>query len=225
MWGPAKVASLGGKHYYVTFVDDYSRQVWVYTMRHKDEVLDVFLKWKKLIETQIGRKIKQLRFDNGGEYKSDPFLKVCQDEGIVCYFTIKGTPQQNGVAKRMKYTLLEKVQCVLSQAKLGKEFWGKVVTYASHIINRLPASANEGKTPLEVWSRPPTTNYDSLHIFGCLAYYHVKDSKLDPRAKKTIFLGFSSGVKGYRLWCTETKKIIHSRDFTFNESEFVKPIK
>ena len=65
---------------------------------------------------------------------------------------------------------------------------------------------NEGKTPLEVWFGSPTTNYDSLHIFGCLAYYHVKDSKLDPRAKKAIFLGFSSGVKEYRLWCTKTKK-------------------
>ena len=51
MWGLAKVVFLGGKHYYVTFVDDYSRWVWVYTMRHKDEVLDVFLKWKKMIET------------------------------------------------------------------------------------------------------------------------------------------------------------------------------
>ena len=79
------------------------------------------------------------------------------------------------------------------------------MTYASHIINRLPAAANEGKTPLE--SRSPTTNYDSLCIFGCPVYYHVKDSKLDPRAKKTIFLGFGLCVKGYRLWCTETKKI------------------
>ena len=73
MWVVAKVASLEGKHYYVTFLDDYSRQVWVYTMRHKDEGLDVFLKWKKLIETQTGCKIKRLRSNNGGEYKSDPF--------------------------------------------------------------------------------------------------------------------------------------------------------
>ena len=60
-------------------------------MRHKDEVLDVFMKWKKLIETQTSRKIKRLRSDNGGEYKSDPFLKVCQDEGIAHHFTIKCT--------------------------------------------------------------------------------------------------------------------------------------
>ena len=176
-------------------------------MRHKDEVLAVFLKWKKLIETQTGRKIKRLRFDNGGEYKFDPFLKVCQDEGIAHHFTIKCTSQQNGVAERMNCTLLEKVRCMLSQAKLGREFWAEVVTYASHIINRFPTTTNEGKTPLEVWSGSPATNYDSLCIFGCPVYYHVKDSKLDPRAKKTIFLGFGLCVKEYRLWCTETKKI------------------
>jgi transposase InsO family protein len=93
VWGPSKVASLGGKHYFVSFVDDYSRRVWVHIMRHKDEVLDIFLKWKKLIETQTGRKIKRLRSDNGGEYMSDPFFKVCQDEGITRHFTVRRTPQ------------------------------------------------------------------------------------------------------------------------------------
>ena len=78
-------------------------------MRHKDEVLDVFLKWKKLVETQAGCKIKRLRSNNGGEYKFDPFLKFCQDDGIAHQFTIKGTPQQNGVAERMNRTLLENV--------------------------------------------------------------------------------------------------------------------
>ncbi|KAI4351351.1 hypothetical protein L6164_005724 [Bauhinia variegata] len=45
--GPTKTASLGSKHYFVTFVDDFSRRVWVYTMRSKDEVLGKFLVWKK----------------------------------------------------------------------------------------------------------------------------------------------------------------------------------
>ncbi|KAK0580490.1 hypothetical protein LWI29_002570 [Acer saccharum] len=98
VWGPSKNASLGGKYYFVTFIDDFSRYVWVYTMNHKDEFLDIFLQWKKMIETQIGRKIKRLISDNGGEYKSDPFMKYCQNEGIIRHFTVPGTPQQNGVA-------------------------------------------------------------------------------------------------------------------------------
>ncbi|KAM7477355.1 hypothetical protein LguiA_025568 [Lonicera macranthoides] len=44
VWGPTKTQSLGGNHYFMTFVDDYSRRTWVYLMKHKDQVFDVFLK-------------------------------------------------------------------------------------------------------------------------------------------------------------------------------------
>ncbi|KAG8502454.1 hypothetical protein CXB51_000383 [Gossypium anomalum] len=69
VWGPSKTPSLRGKHYFVTFVDDFSRRVWVYSMRTKDEVLCVFLKWKTMIENQTGKKIKQLKTDNGRNIK------------------------------------------------------------------------------------------------------------------------------------------------------------
>jgi transposase InsO family protein len=48
-----------------------------------------------LYNTQTSCKIKQLGSDNGGKYKSDPFFKVCQAEGIARHFTVRGTPQQN----------------------------------------------------------------------------------------------------------------------------------
>ncbi|KAE8732640.1 hypothetical protein F3Y22_tig00001818pilonHSYRG00042 [Hibiscus syriacus] len=178
--------------------DDFSRRVWVYPMKSKDEVLQIFLKWKNMIENQTGRKIKRLWTDNRGEYKSDPFFDVCHEYGIVRHFTVRHTPQQNGVAERMNRTLLEKVRCMLSNA--GR------------------------KTPLEVWSGKPATDYDSLHVFGSTAYYHVKESKLDPRAKKTLFMGITHGVKGFCLWCLDTKKIICSRDVTFDESSLVNKV-
>lgn len=59
-------------------------------------------------------------------------------------------------------------------------------------------------------------------MFGCFAYFHVKETKLDPRSKKAIFLGFSTGIKGYRLWCRKSKKISLRRDFTFDESVMLK---
>ena len=96
--------------------------------------------------------------------------------------------------------------------------------YASHLINRLPSAALNGKTPLEVWSGKPANDYDTLHVFGSTAYYHVKESKLDPRAKKALFMGVTFGVKGYRLWCLSSKKIISSRDVTFDESAMLKKV-
>ncbi|KAE8708956.1 hypothetical protein F3Y22_tig00110332pilonHSYRG00622 [Hibiscus syriacus] len=224
VWGHSNTSSLGGNHYFVTFVDDFSRRVWVYSMKSKDEVLRIFLKWKNMIENQTGRKIKCLRTDNRGEYKSTPFFDVCHEYGIVRHFTVRNTPQQNGVAERMHRTLLEKVRCMLSNTGLGKAFWTEAVTYAGHLINRLPSSAIGGKTPLEVWSGKPATDYDSLHVFGSTSYYHVKESKLDPRAKKAFFMGITHGVKGFRLWCLDTKKIICSRDVTFDKSSLIKKV-
>ncbi|KAH9753759.1 hypothetical protein KPL71_015193 [Citrus sinensis] len=165
VWGPTKTASIGGSHYFVTFVDDFSRHMWVYTMRAKDE---------------------------------------------------------NGVAERMNRTLLEKVRCILSHAGLDKTFWAEAVSYASHLINRLPSTTIGCKTPMEMWSGKHAQDYDSLRIFGCPAYYHVKDGKLDPRARKSIFVGFKGGVKGFKLWDLEDKKFVCSRDVTFDEASIMK---
>ncbi|KAG8477849.1 hypothetical protein CXB51_027472 [Gossypium anomalum] len=130
--------------------------------------------------------------------------------------------KQNGVAERMNQTILEKVRCMLSNAGLGKEFWAKAVTYACHLINHLPSAAINGKTPMEMWTSKSATDYDSLHVFGSTTYYHVKESKLDSRVKKVLFLGITDGVKGYRLWCPDTRKIVFIRDVTFDESTMLK---
>lgn len=37
LWGPAKVESKGGEKYFITFIDDHSRKVWVYTLKSKDQ--------------------------------------------------------------------------------------------------------------------------------------------------------------------------------------------
>nr|GEX57955.1 retrovirus-related Pol polyprotein from transposon TNT 1-94 [Tanacetum cinerariifolium] len=196
-----RTRSLRARHYYVTFVDDFSQRVWVYTLRTKDEVLGVFIKWKKMMETQTCRKIKHLRTNNGREFKNDLFIKFCEDEGVIRHFTVRNTPQQNEAVKRINRTLLEKIWCVLSNAGLGKEFWVEAVTYACHHVNCFPSTAIDKKTPFEKWYGKPAIDYDSLHVFGSAAYYHVKKSKLYPRAKKALFMGITSGIKGYRLWC------------------------
>jgi len=56
------------------------------------------------------RKIKVLSLDYGGEYTCNTFLQQCRDEDIEIHFTVRETPQYNGMAKRMNETLLEMVR-------------------------------------------------------------------------------------------------------------------
>ncbi|KAG9446280.1 hypothetical protein H6P81_012408 [Aristolochia fimbriata] len=219
LWGPAQVVSKGGAKYLLTFIDDFSRKVWVYFLKAKSDVCTVFKKWKCMIEKQTGKQIKRLRIDNGLEFCSREFDKFCEDEGIVRHRTVRHTPQQNGVAERMNRTLLERARCMLSNAGLGKEFWAEATSMTCYLVNRSPSTTIECKTPEEVWSGTPA-DYSDLKIFGCPAYMHVNKGKLGPRANMCIFLGYASGVKGYRLWCTGSKsqKFFISRDVKFDES-------
>ena len=73
-------------------------------MKHKGKILELFVEWKKNLEKSKGRKIKVLQSNNVGKYKSDPFLKLCRDEGIDRHFTVRETPQQS--RKAVSYTHL-----------------------------------------------------------------------------------------------------------------------
>ena len=82
VWGLAQVSSLGGSHYYVTFIDETTRKVWVYFLRQKLNVFQNFKKWKCLVENETGKKLKCLKSDNGGEYCSHEFEDYCSTNGI-----------------------------------------------------------------------------------------------------------------------------------------------
>ena len=90
------------------------------------------------MEKEQGRSVKYLRSDNGGEYTSREFQDYCEECGIRRYLSVKGTPQQNGVAKRMNRTHLKKARCMRLQAGLPKAFWVDTVDAASYLINRSP---------------------------------------------------------------------------------------
>ena len=221
LWGPSRTSSHGGSRFFMSVIDDYSRRVWVYILKYKSEALDRFKQWHTLLENQTGRKLKKLRTDNGLEYFSSEFDDYCKSVGVARHHTIIGTPQQNGLAERMNRTILERVRCMLSYSGLPKPFWAEAVVTACYLINRCPSSAIGFKTPMEMWSGSPA-NYQNLKIFGCTAFAHVKQGKLDPRAIKCVFIGYPEGVKGYKLWCIEKgqHRSITSRDVTFNEKEF-----
>ncbi|GKE14549.1 pol polyprotein, partial [Tanacetum coccineum] len=91
---------------------------YVYLLKSKDEAIDKFVLYKNEVENQLGKKIKVVRSDRGGEYVS-PFAELCAQHGIIHEFTAPYSPQQNGIAERNNCTLKEMVTAMLiSSAKV-----------------------------------------------------------------------------------------------------------
>ncbi|KAH9669014.1 hypothetical protein KPL70_021617 [Citrus sinensis] len=221
LWGPAQVPSLSGGRYFMSLIDDYSRKVWIYILKIKDQALEKFKVWKSLVENQSDFKLKCLRTDNGLEFCSKVFEEYCQKHGIKRHKTVRFTPQQNGLAERMNRTLVDKTRCMLINSKLPRSFWAEAVNTASYLVNRSPSSAIGFKTPEELWNGKPA-NYQNLRVFGCPAYLHINQGKLEARALKGVFVGYPDGVKGYKIWCKDQGKCIVSRDVVFHESVLLK---
>ena len=93
VWGPAPVPSLGGSRYYVTFIDDSTRKVWVYFLKNKSDVFATFKIWKAMVELETSSKVKCLKSDNGGEYVDSDFKRYCAENEIKMMRMIPGIPQ------------------------------------------------------------------------------------------------------------------------------------
>ena len=89
--GPMPVM-YGHIHSKVTFIDDFSRKVWAYPLKRKEQVLEVFQRFVTLVETHTGKKLKCLCLDNGGEYVSKAFQEFCDAKGIRREFTAPYNP-------------------------------------------------------------------------------------------------------------------------------------
>ncbi|GJT44281.1 retrotransposon protein, putative, ty1-copia subclass [Tanacetum coccineum] len=129
-----QVESLGGKMYFLSIVDDYSRRVWVYILKFEHEAFGKFKEWKQLVENQTGRTVKKLRTDNGLEFCNREFEKLCTESGIARHLTVVGMPQQNGLAERMNRTLMDKGVKGYRLYRLDDES-SKIVTSRNVVFN------------------------------------------------------------------------------------------
>ena len=148
-----------GKKYFISFIDDYSRYMYLYLLHNKSEALDAFKIFKVEVEKQCGKQIKIVRSDRGGEYYGrytedgqvpGPFAKFLQESGIVAQYTMLSSPDQNGVVERRNRTLLDMVRSMLSNFNLSKSLWTEALKTAMYILNRIPTKVVP-KISFELW--------------------------------------------------------------------------
>ncbi|GJZ06997.1 retrovirus-related pol polyprotein from transposon TNT 1-94 [Tanacetum coccineum] len=139
-----------------------------FDMIHTDiyEAIDKFVLYKTEVENQLGKKIKVVRSDRGGEYVAS-FAELCAKHGIRHEFTAPYSPQQNGIAERKNRTLKEMVTAMLISSGMSQDMWGEAILTATYLLNKIPRKDKE-ETPYELWmGRKPSYQY--LRVWGCLA--------------------------------------------------------
>ncbi|KFD60695.1 hypothetical protein M514_27126 [Trichuris suis] len=204
--GPTQVRSFGGARYFISFIDDFSRESFIYFLKNKNDALQKFKEFVAFVERKTSRKVKCLRTDNGREYVNDHFAQFLTANGIRHERSVPDTPQQNGIAERLNPTIVKKARTMLIDAGLSTDLWAEAIGTANYLRNRCPTKALRNVRPGEAWSgRKP--NLSHLKIFGCLAM-------------ECIFVGYSETSKGYRTINRFTKKLNIARDVVFLESSF-----
>lgn len=220
--GPMEVSSINGSRYMLIFIDDFSRKVYAYFIKRKDEVSEKFYEFKKFVENQTGKTIKAFRSDNGTEYCNNKMKKIMIQSGIQHQTTVPYTPQQNGMSERMNRTIIEKTRCLLIESGLPKKFWAEAANTAIYLINRTPCKVLNNISPEEVWSgKKPNLKY--LKVFGCKAVIHIpkeKRKKLDAKGKEAVFVGYCANLKTYRFYDPVRNEVTLSRDAKFMEDKF-----
>ncbi|KAL4333668.1 hypothetical protein GQ457_07G003260 [Hibiscus cannabinus] len=218
--------------YFITFIDDYSRYMYLYMLHHKSEALEAFKVFKAEVKKQCGKQIKIVRTDRGGEYYGrytedgqvpGPFAKFLQDNGMVGQYTMPGSPDQNGVAERRNRTLMDMVRSMLSGSKLPKSLWVEALKTAVYILNRVPTKAVP-KTPFELFKGwKPSLRH--IRVWGCpseVRIYNPQEKKLDPRTISGYFIGYAEKSKGYMFYCpSHSTRILESRNTKFLKNDSV----
>lgn len=192
--GPTKTPSYSGYHYVMVLVGDPSRYTWVHFLKEKSEALLKFVEFNSTINKEFGQKIKCLRSDNGGEFMSDDFFQYCDNNGIQRQMTCPNTPQQNGVAERKLAHLTSTSLSWMHDKNLPRELWAETIQCACHVINRRPPWPGKEKAPFEIlYNLKP--NVDYFRVIGSTFYVHIPKTnrtKLDPKVKKYVFVGYDS---------------------------------
>jgi hypothetical protein len=181
---------------------------------------DIFKKFATRAQNEFGSSMVKIRSDNGSEFRNTREEEYCYGEGIKHEFSSTYTPQQNGVVERKNKTLITLARAMLDDYGISQRFWAEAINTACHASNRVYLHRLMMKTPYEqLIGRKPNISY--FRVFGCKCFIfknwkHL--GKIESRVDESIFVGYASNSKAYRVFNNSTRVIEETCDVEFDES-------
>nr|GEV96069.1 hypothetical protein [Tanacetum cinerariifolium] len=176
---------------------------------HKDETYPIFKDFINLVENQLNKKVKAIRYDNGTEFKNAHIIELCGSKGIKREYSNARTPQQNRVTERKNRILIEAARTMLADFKLPTMFWTEAVRTACYVLNRVLVTSPHNKTPYALLTgNIPSVSY--FKPFGChVTILNTSDhlGKFDGKADEGYIVGYSASNKAYRVYNVPNKMV------------------
>ena len=225
--GPIQVPSLSDARYFIIYVDDHTRHVWVYFLKSKkaEEVTFRFQEFKTQMKRQFPQwPIVRFRCDNGkGEYDNSLFRGILTVSGITFEPAPPYTQHKNGVAERMIRTLATIARCMMIDSNMPSNLWAEAVNTATYLHARLPSRSLGSASPHEkLYSKRAPIEH--LRRFGSVAYKLIPtaqrvQTKFGPRSKLYAFIGYvHNTTKIWKLYDPVSKNVVHASDVVFDET-------
>jgi len=190
-------------------------------LQKKSDLLSEYKKWLTKAQLHTGTKIKVLSSDNGGEYVSNAFKALHDENGTTHQTTVPDTPQQNGVAERLNRVLVEMARTMMRHKDVDQDLWADAIKTAVYIKNRVTSRALPvGKTPFKLWTGNKP-NVSHMRVFGstCWVVLHKShiDGKFGDKAAKGVLLGYPDGSKAYKV-ILDDGKVVKAGSVVFAET-------
>jgi FtsZ-interacting cell division protein YlmF len=174
----------------------------------------------------MGKRLKEVRSDRGGEFMSSDFKEFCDKHGIKREYTIPGTPQQNGVVERQNRIVQQMARSMMNEKNIGQTYWVEEIHTTVHVLNKAHLRPHSDKTPYELWYGRPTS-IKHFKVFGSKCYIKNNNENLgkyDDRADEGIFLGYATNSKGYRCFNKRLHKLVDCIDLKVDEGVPVREV-
>lgn len=217
------VPSKTGSKHGLMGTDECAKFVLVKFLKLKSEADVMVPKIVLEFEAVSHRKVERLRVDGGGELVSKEIENWCLKHGIELEITPAGLHQYNGIAERQNRTKAEMTRSLMSKPNHPAPFWEYAVQHSVVVGNVTPNKKLKGKSPYELVSGK-RFDLNLLKVFGCdctILSDRALD-KLDWRAQKGIYLGFSLQKSSHLVLNVLTRRVRYSRSVKFHETAFSK---
>ena len=166
--------------------------------------------------------MKIIRCDNAGENKVLERESDKNELGIIFEYTAPGTPQQNGVVERAFVTVMGRARAMMNHAgfTMAKrhQLWCEAAQ-AAQMLDNILVQGSAKSPPFTQCFGVDAKYAKHLRVFGEMCVVADTDNKvgrtkIDPRGKISLFVGYSTQHAGdvYRLLNPKTSRVIHTRD-------------